>query len=408
MPEKATRSRVSRLKTSGPTPDRRKRRDTVNRLAIFVSVLGLLGVAGLLLWRSLTQSSTPTAVSVELGADPSLNPIEAAGLSLYLQANQDRLYTPVGSDSTTVVFEVNPGEDARQIADHLLGSGLIHDPTLFRNYLRYRGLDRQLEAGTYRLSPSMTIPEIALALTDATLPELTVRITEGWRREQIADWIDQQPDIPFTGAEFLAATGAGASRFPEASLSAEIPGNATLEGFLFPDTYRIAINATPGDMVNKMLLNMDRQFTAQMRADAAARGLTTFQVVILASIVEREAVVPEERPIIASVYLNRLASEMLLQADPTVQYAMGFQPASGEWWNLSLTADDYTAVDSPYNTYLYKGLPPGPISNPGLESIRAVIYSADTPYLFFRATCDESGRHVFAATYEEHLANACP
>jgi UPF0755 protein len=145
-----------------------------------------------------------------------------------------------------------------------------------------------------------------------------------------------------------------------------------------------------------------------MRADAQAKGMTIYQVITLASIVEREAVVSEERPLIASVYLNRVAAGMKLEADPTVQYAMGYQAATNQWWNLNLTQDDYAAVDSPYNTYLYAGLPPGPIANPGLASILAVIYPANSPYLFFRAKCDGSGQHNFAVTYEQHLSNACP
>jgi UPF0755 protein len=129
--------------------------------------------------------------------------------------------------------------------------------------------------------------------------------------------------------------------------------------------------------------------------------------VTVASIVEREAAVADERPMIASVYLNRLAIGMKLEADPTVQYAMGYQYDTGEWWNLNLTQDDYYAVDSPYNLYLYEGLPPGPIANPGLSSIQAVITPAESPYFYFRAACDGSGRHVFSETFEEHVGNAC-
>jgi UPF0755 protein len=136
--------------------------------------------------------------------------------------------------------------------------------------------------------------------------------------------------------------------------------------------------------------------------------MTLYNVVKLASIVEREAVLDEERPVIASVYLNRLREGVKLEADPTVQYAMGYQADTGQWWNLNLTADDYHTVDSPYNTYLYPGLPPGPISNPGISSIMAVIYPADTVYFFFRVACDSSGRHNFTESYEEHVQNACP
>jgi UPF0755 protein len=371
-------------------------------------VIGLMGLASILLLRSLNQRGDPVAVQFNLSTNPSLNPIEATALGIYLMSSQEALRTPAGSDPTTITFEVNPGETASQIANNLLAQGLISDTTLFRNYLRYYGLDVQIEAGSYSLASTMTIPEIALALTHATPAEITIRITEGWRREQIADWIDQQPDIPFSGAEFLSATGAGIPLPPQITFAGEIPAGATLEGFLFPDTYRLSANATADELVSKMLANFDARVTPQMRLDAAAQGLTLYQVIILASIVEREAVVADERPTIASVYLNRLSAGMRLEADPTVQYAMGYQVDTGQWWNLNLTQSDYLSVDSPYNTYLYAGLPPGPIANPGLSSIQAVIYPAQTPYLFFRAACDGSGRHLFATTFEEHVNNACP
>jgi len=136
----------------------------------------------------------------------------------------------------------------------------------------------------------------------------------------------------------------------------------------------------------------------------AAQGLTPYQGLILASIVQREAVVEEEMPLIASVYLNRLHSGMPLEADPTVQYALGHP---GQWWKSPLEAGD-TQVESPFNTYRRSGLPPAPIANPGETALRAVAFPANTSYLFFRAACDGSGRHVFSETYQEHLQNHCP
>ncbi len=408
MQEEPIMSRVSRLKRSQTSHKGLSLREVAMRLIILIVVIGLMGLASILLLRSLNQRGDPVAVQFNLSTNPSLNPIEATVLGIYLMSSQEALRTPAGNDPTGVTFEVNPGETASQIADNLLARGLISDTTLFRNYLRYYGLDVQIEAGSYSLASTMTIPEIALALTHAMPAEITVRITEGWRREQIADWIDQQPDIPFSGAEFLSATGIGAPLPSQITFAGEIPPGSTLEGFLFPDTYRLSANATADELVSKMLSNFDARVTSQMRLDAAARGLTLYQVVTLASIVEREAVVADERPIIASVYLNRLLAGMRLEADPTVQYAMGYQADTGQWWNLGLTQSDYLSVDSPYNTYLYPGLPPGPIASPGLSSIQAVIYPAQTPYFFFRAACDGSGRHLFATTFEEHVNNACP
>jgi UPF0755 protein len=142
--------------------------------------------------------------------------------------------------------------------------------------------------------------------------------------------------------------------------------------------------------------------------DAVAQGTTTLElhdVLSLASIVEREAVVDQERAAIAGVYLNRLAEAMRLEADPTVQYAMGYQPGTGQWWKTPVYLEEYQQVDSPYNTYLYEGLPPGPIASASLASIRAVLYPEEHDYLYFVATPDGSGRHVFSRTFQEHLEN---
>ncbi len=284
----------------------------------------------------------------------------------------------------------------------------ILDPVLFQRYLRFFGLDVQLEAGTFLLSPGMTIPEIAYALTEAPPPDITITVPEGWRREQLADWIDTQPHIPFSGSALLSATESTAALPPGSRVAELIPEGRTLEGFLFPDTYRLPLDATAEELVTRMADTFEARVTPELEAEIIAQGRTVYEVVTIASIVEREAAVADERPDIAAVYLNRLAQGIKLEADPTVQYAMGYQPATGQWWNLGLTQADYYAVDSPYNMYLYPGLPPSPIASPGLDSIRAVVYPADSDFLYFRAACDGSGRHVFARTFEEHVANACP
>jgi UPF0755 protein len=151
-----------------------------------------------------------------------------------------------------------------------------------------------------------------------------------------------------------------------------------------------------------MLANFDAKVTAEMRAQATAQGYDLHDVVVLASIVEREAVIADERPTIASVYLNRLDVGIKLDADPTIQYALG---AAGNWWP-QITAEQYASVNSPWNTYLNAGLPPGPIANPGLGSIQAVLNPAQTDFIFFMRDCDaDDGSHLFATTEEQHLAN---
>jgi len=179
----------------------------------------------------------------------------------------------------------------------------------------------------------------------------------------------------------------------------------SLEGYLFPDTYQFPKESEPTRVVEIMLQNWDRRVSADLREKAAARGMTLYEVVTLASIVEREAVVDEERATIAGVYMNRLARDMRLEADPTVQYALGQDAATGRWWT-PLTTDQVQNTDSPYNTYRVEGLPPGPICNPGLAAIQAVVNPEPTDYIYFVANKRAGdGSHVFALTFDEHVAN---
>lgn len=364
------------------------------RLALMLGVLALVSCACGFVMTRLLALRIP--VKLEGGGAPNLNPIEALYLETYLGLRAAELEQPAAPGAQPVVFEVAPGSSAGLIAEDLLHYGLIRDPTLFRNYARYAGLDSALEAGKFRLSASMTIPEIAQTLTEALSPDITVQIVEGRRLEEIAATIDATPGLNFTGADFIALAGPGAIRPPQFDFLAGLPESASLEGFLFPDTYRLSPDATAADLRDRMLTNFDATVTYAGEGD-----LTLYEIVTLASIVEREAVVAGERPMIAGVYLNRLAHDMTLDADPTVQYSLGYP---GDWWP-SLTRADYVETISPYNTYLNPGLPPGPIANPGLASIQAVIDPVESDYLYFRA-CDASGEHRFSRTFEEHVA-AC-
>lgn len=325
--------------------------------------------------------------------------------ALYLEANRARLEEPAGPDRP-VTFVVEPGTPARVIARNLEAAGLIEDARLFEAYVRVSGLAEKLEAGTFVLSPAMTPLEIAAALQDARAPGLRLTIPEGWRLEEVAAFLDAQ--TPLSGQEYLILTADAALHAPRYPFLAAAPAGATLEGYLFPDTYELpAANPMAATLVQYQL---DR-FAAralpayQAAVTAGATTLTLHEVLTLASIVEREAVVPDERPIIAGVFHNRLAQGLKLEADPTVQYALGYQADSGRWWKTPLAAGDTMSTLSPYNTYLYSGLPPGPIAGPGLSSIEAVLYPARHDFLYFVALPDGSGRHAFARTFEEHLQN---
>ncbi len=321
-----------------------------------------------------------------------------------MRSRQDDLNRPVGSDNSPIRFTVNLGDSPRVISENLFNASLISDSDLFVDYVRISDLDVQLEAGTYFPNQTQTIPEIALMLTDSSKSFIPFRILEGWRIEEVAAAIDNNHLFGFTGADFLAAAGRGSPPDPTFAATVGLPAGASVEGFLFPDTYQLPPEITPVGLRDLLTQAFLAQVGTQVAADAAAQGFSLYQITTLASIVQRESVNSDENPMIASAYRNRFDIGMKLDADPTVQYAIGFQ--NGTWWP-QITQDDYTGVISEYNTYLNIGLPPGPIANPGLSAIRAAVYPETSDFLYFRAACDGSGYHNFARTFEEHVANGC-
>jgi UPF0755 protein len=261
------------------------------------------------------------------------------------------------------------------------------------------GYDQKLVAGDYEFEKGMPTLEVVERIRRGQTAPLVVTIREGLRAEEIAELMESKKVI--SAEDFLRAI----EQWYEFSFLYTKPYWANLEGYLFPDTYFFHRNMTAEEVVQQILENFDQRFDADLRQEAAVAGLSLRTVLTLASIVEREAQVPEERPIIADVFLKRLRRGMPLEADATVQYALGDDPASVAkygYWKQELTQADLE-VDSPYNTYRNVGLPPGPICNPGLASIQAVIRPAQTDYLYFVARAD--GSHVFAETMEEHLSN---
>ncbi len=317
-------------------------------------------------------------------------------LSLTLTLRAETLQRPVVFPTPEVTVYLPPGASANEIAGSLWEQGLIADPAAFLAYLMYTGADRRLQQGTYRLQSPLSAIQVAARLQNPTARLLTVQVLPGWRREEIAASLEAL----FPPEAFLAAT----QRAADYDLPFEVPEGATLEGFLFPGVYTLSPADAPEDLVRLMLTRFAQAVTPTLLQGFAAQGLSPYQALILASIVQREAVLEEEMPLIASVYLNRLHAGMRLEADPTVQYALGTPNA---WWKSPLEAVDLQ-VDSPFNTYRQDGLPPAPIANPGEAALRAVAFPSSTPYLFFRAACDGSGRHVFSQTFEEHVRQQCP
>ena len=332
-----------------------------------------------------------------------LDHLQLIRLSARLLLNANDLTLPENAYGGEQSFDVQLGESPRDIAVRLEEQGLIGNSEAFRDYLVYSGFDKTIQAGAYRLSPKMTPIEIAHQLQDATPKEVSVNILPGWRLEEIAN------TLPTTGLEvspqeFLSTTVEIPAGYDFLN---ELPASATLEGFLFPGKYILPRETTAQGLVNAMLNRFNEQLDSDLRQGFKRQGLSLYQAVTLASIVQREAISEAEMPIIASVFYNRLQANIKLESDPTVQYALGYNTAQNTWWTNPLSSVDLKTT-SPYNTYQNPGLPPGPIDNPGLSALRAVAFPAQTPYYYFRAACDGSGKHSFSETYQQHLDKGCP
>lgn len=337
-------------------------------------------------------------------ANPALNPARRLLLERYLVQRAEQLRQPAGTAAEPLLFVIEAGETAADVAQKLTAVGLISDAELLLNYLIYYGMDAGLVAGQYTLDPQATIIELADTISDSNWQMIELSFLTGWRVEEMGHYLSVTTPAQISAEDFLDIVqrrrGFDLTRY---DFLANLPPDASLEGYLFPDVYLANGYADASTLVMMMLINFDLRVTPAMRQGFGTQGLSLHEALTLASIVEREAVLHEERPLIAGVFLNRLRVGMPLQADATVQYAVG-QPAA--WWKVPLSAADLQ-VASPYNTYQVNDLPPGPIANPGLESLQAVATPEETDFLFFVVDCTaaESGRHVFSVTYEEHLEN---
>jgi UPF0755 protein len=316
-----------------------------------------------------------------------------------------------------VTIEITAEDDGGTVAEKLTDTELVRYGAYFEQRLRFGG--GELRPGTYTLRIGMSVPEIldvvtvpdeddgtdeeAVETTNSGQPSFQVTFIEGQRIEQNAVVVEQAGLAE--GASSYVAAAQNADNFRGSyNFLESVPQGASLEGFLFPNTFNIGEGATAADVIHYQLSDFEAQITPEMRAQADDLGLDLYEVVTLASIVEREAQIPEERPIIAAVYLNRIDEGMVLNADPTLQYVVG---TAEEWWPVLDTALLEQASGSPYNTYENQGLPPSPIANPGFASIQAVLQPADVSFLYFVTTGDGSGAHLFANTLEEHNANTC-
>ncbi len=292
---------------------------------------------------------------------------------------------PEGSAPALVMVE--EGTTVRDLGRRLEDLGVIRSALLFELWLRARGDAGRIQAGTYRLTGDRPLPAIIDMLVEGETALVEVTVPEGLRMEQIAGIVARS-----LGADSAAFVAAATDSTLADSLGVSAP---TLEGYLFPETYRVDPSTTAREMARIMADQFREVFDAAWRARAESLGFTVDQIVTLASIVEEEARVPEERKTIAGVFWNRLGMGMRLEADPTVQYALGGHRERVLYRDLE--------VDSPFNTYRYAGLPPGPIASPGRSALEATLYPDSVPYLYFVATGD-GGRHAFSETLAEHEA----
>ncbi|NLK72921.1 MAG: endolytic transglycosylase MltG [Clostridiales bacterium] len=295
--------------------------------------------------------------------------------------------------SDYITVEIPAGSTTSSISEILVDHGLIRSSFVFKHLSKNKGYDGKYKAGVYMLGYSMSMDEIMDIIVKGTKSGNTVRFTipEGEYIEQVAAILEGKGLVEKKAFLDVAENG----DFEYEFLKGIPKGPNRLEGFLFPDTYEVYKDASEWDIINKMLARFDELFKDEYYERAEKLGFSVREIVTLASIIEREALVNKERPIVSSVFHNRLRIEMKLQSCATVQYALGeVKPVLYE---------KDLQVDSPYNTYIHKWLPPAPIASPGLVSIEAALYPATTDYLYFVAKGD--GSHAFAVTHQEHVRN---
>lgn len=310
----------------------------------------------------------------------------AAGFWVYRSLGQPYR----GFSDAEVFVEIPPGSSTASMANRLTAAGVVPNTLAFRAAVWVRKAGRRLQAGEYRFDRAATPIEVVDRIARGDVYLRTITFREGLTIRQMAALFEEKG---FGPAQEFASAAANPER-----IRALDPQARDLEGYLFPDTYALPRRATAETLVDRMVVEFEKVLAPDLRARATARGLSVRELVTLASIVEKETGTPEERPLVAAVYTNRLRIGMGLQCDPTVIYAL---ERAGRY-DGNIRRGDLT-IDSPYNTYRYPGLPPGPIAAPGRASLEAAASPASVSYLYFVSRND--GSHVFASTLDEHNRN---
>jgi len=300
------------------------------------------------------------------------------------------IYLPKNPLGKEKIFAIGKGEGVREISFHLEKEGLIKSRLFFRIYVLSKGVSRNLQAGDYSLSPSMTIPEIAKKIVSGEVIKEKITILEGWNLRDIAYYFENK-GISYS-KEFLEITKEDFSK--DFDFLKDKPKNLDLEGYLFPDTYYIQHKELE-EIVKRMLENFDKKLTPELREEISRQGKTIFEIVTMASMLEKEVKTSEDKKdkkLVSGILWKRLENGIPLQVDATITFITGKK-------TTGISIEDLQ-IDSPYNTYKYKGLPLGPICNPGLDSILAAISPEESNFWYYLSTPE--GETIFNKTLEKH------
>ncbi len=312
------------------------------------------------------------------------------------------VFTPLASgrqidaQKTEIFFEVEKGEGSRDIALNLEKEKLIRWGPLFRLYVLSKGIAGELKAGQYLLSPSMSLPQIAEKLFQGEVLKEKITLIEGWNLKDIGWYFENKGMFPTEEVRQTAEKDFS----EDFDFLADKPAEASLEGYLFPDTYEIRKGESLEDIVRRMLNNFGRKLTVDLREEIGRQDKSVFEIITMASLIEKEVRAPADKRLVSGILWKRLAAGMPLQVDATIAYILGIGSGSWNFDEMRKEVALWKDIDSPYNTYKYRELPLGPIANPGLESIKASIYPEDSEYWYYLSAAD--GQTFFSETLADH------
>ncbi len=301
------------------------------------------------------------------------------------------IYIPHTFYQKSKKVEIEPGLGSRKIAELLKKEGIIRSKWVFVFYVSLKGVASGLKPGQYEFEQE-AIPAIVQKLVKGGTNEITITIPEGWSIKDIAEYLAKEKFVSVADFEYLAGDKNLAKFKKRFDFLEDQPAKVNLEGYLFPDTYRIYKGSKVEDIISRMLENFGKKLTPDLRMEIKKQDKTIFAIVVIASLIEKEVVSDQDRVVVSGILWKRLKAGIPLQVDATINYITGK--------NTARVSREETKIDSPYNTYKYRGLPKGPIANPGLSAVRAAIYPKSSPYLYYLSGTD--GQIIFSGTLEEH------